>query len=141
MTPGAIYRDDAFYVDAQSGALKTKYFVVLAAPPKGDVVIRLLTSQASSRPEVPACNHGPPYPSYYLGVPGGRLGKKTWIDLRTCDDIDPIDATRRMQKALLHAEGHIAPAILRLAMACVAGAQDTTTHQEKLIRDALAALA
>ncbi|MGV8923896.1 MAG: hypothetical protein ACOH1L_11215 [Thermomonas sp.] len=42
---GHIYRDAAFYADPATGELKPKYFLVLATPPRGDIVIRLLTSR------------------------------------------------------------------------------------------------
>ncbi len=80
---GHVYRDSAFYVEPQTGELKPKYFLVLAAPERGDIVVRLLTSRyAGMRPENPACFHGDPYPGFFLGVLGGELGAKSWLDLR-----------------------------------------------------------
>jgi hypothetical protein len=32
VTPGEIYRHEAFYADEDTGALRRKYFVVLARP-------------------------------------------------------------------------------------------------------------
>lgn len=67
---GRIYRDAHFYVDPETGQLKPKYFLVLAAPSDGDIVIRLLTSRYSGlRPETPPCSHGDPYPGFFLGIP------------------------------------------------------------------------
>ena len=92
---GRIYRDSSFYVDLDSGELKPKFFLVLAAPPKSDIVIRLLTSRyAGVRPEVPPCFHDDPYPGFFLGIAGGPLNHKTWLDLRKVDDLDPWDFKR-----------------------------------------------
>ena len=99
---GRIYRDSSFYMDLDSGELKPKYFLVLAAPPATDIVIRLLTSRyASLRPEDPPCFHGDPSPGFFLGIPGKVLNHKTWLDLRKVDDLDAWDFNRYL------AEGRI----------------------------------
>ncbi|TXG79842.1 MAG: hypothetical protein E6R11_02000 [Rhodocyclaceae bacterium] len=138
---GHIYRDDAFYADPSTGELKQKYFLVLAAPRRGDVVARLLTSRyANLRPENPPCFHGDPYPGYYLGVLGEPLGAKSWLDLRPLDDLDRWDFARHEERGRLHEIMALPAAQLRDAMECTAGADDTTRAQEQLIRDELAAL-
>jgi hypothetical protein len=52
VTAGQIYRHASFYQDP-SGKWQTKYLLVLAATPGGDVVFRLLTSRAHGRAEAP----------------------------------------------------------------------------------------
>ncbi len=42
---GAVLRHTAFYVNADTGEVETKYLLVLAAPQKDDIVYRLLTSR------------------------------------------------------------------------------------------------
>ena len=138
---GHIYRDDAFYADPTSGELKPKYFLVLVASPRGDVVARLLTSRyANLRPEDPPCFHGDPYPGFYLGVLGGPLGAKSWLDLRPMDDLDRWDFAKREDAGRLHDIMALPTPQLRAAMACAAGADDTTRAQERTIRHALAEL-
>lgn len=138
---GAVLRHSAFYVNRETGAFEAKYFAVLAAPPGDDLVIRLLTSRyAGLRPKDPPCFHGDPYPGFYLGTPGGALSLPTWLDLRPCDDMDrwalATDASRGLIQQTLRLDG----TVLRAAMECAAGSPDATARQEKLIRDALAAL-
>lgn len=140
---GHVYSDSASYVDLQDGQLKTKYFLVLAAPDRHDVVFRFLTSRYEGvRPEDPPCFHGDPYAGFYLGVLGGPLGRKSWLDLRGQDDFDHRDfirfeGERRIQHVL---ELRPLP-LLRSALECAASAEDTTRQQERQIRNAVAALA
>lgn len=138
---GHIYRDDAFYADPLTGALRTKYFLVLAAPPRGDIVARLLTSRyASQRPEAPPCYHGDPYAGFYLGVLGDPLGSKSWLDLRPLHDLDRWDFAKHEEAGRLTDVMALSMPQLRAAMECAAAAEDTTRAQERTIRDTLAAL-
>ena len=138
---GQIWRDDAFYADLGTGELKTKYFLILATPPRGDIVARLLTSRyASLRPEDPPCFHDDPYPGFYLGVLGGPLAAKSWLDLRPMEDMDRWDFARHVETGRLHDIMMLPKPQLQAAMACAAGAVDTTRAQERTIRHALAEL-
>lgn len=138
---GHIYRDNAFYADPTTGELKPKFFLVLAAPSRGDIVARLLTSRyADLRPEAPPCFHGDPYAGFYLGVLGGSLGTKSWLDLRPMDDLDRWDFAKHEEAGRLKEIMALPMPQLRAAMECAAGADDTTQAQAKLIRDSLAAL-
>ena len=139
MRPGDIYRDNAFYV-APTGELKRKFLLVLAAPVKRDVVIRLLTSRPHGRPENPPCFHGAPYAGYFLGVPGGELNQKTWVDLRPQGDLDVIACRGQEEKGLMERTLVLDEVITASVIECVAGADDTTREQENLLRDALAAM-
>lgn len=138
---GHVYRDSAFYVEPQTGELKPKYLLVLATPEGGDIVARLLTSRYGGlRPESPPCFHGDPYPGFFLGIPGGELGAKSWLDLRKLDDLDPWDFARlevegRMREVMSLPRHQLEP-----ALECAAGADDTTRQQEQSIRDALAGI-
>lgn len=141
MKVGEIYRHSSFYADSQTGQLKTKFLLILALPNGGDVVARLLTSRyASHRLEQPPCYHGDPYPGFYLGVPGGALSVKTWVDLRKLDDLD-IDAVNGfLRKGVMTLVSTLSKEQLRPVMECAASANDTTRQQERSIRDALASL-
>lgn len=139
---GSIYCDGAFYADTGSGELKPKYFLVLASPERGDIVSCLLTSRhAGLRQENPPCCHGHPYAGFYLGVLGGALGAKSWLDLRRLPDFDRWDFARREEEGRIRRIMELPLQLLRSAMEGVAGADDTTRAQERLIRDALAGLA
>lgn len=140
MIPGEIYRHDAFYVDPDTGESRRKYFVVLAALPSGDFVSRLLTSRPHGRPEEPPCFHGLPYPSFFLGVPGGELGTKTWVDLRSLDDVDPAAVQRSTNRNIVRLTMTLSNSILKPLLDCAARANDTTVRQEHALRDQLARL-
>lgn len=140
MQVGCICHHDAFYASSDTGEMLGKYLLVLAVPAGGDVVFRLLTSQ---HPEVrpPACHHGPPYPGFGLGIPGGALDRLTWVDLRGQDDYD-IDVFRgKHSRRIIREMFHLDPALLRNALACAAAADDTSRHQARHIQDAMATLA
>ena len=141
MNVGEIYRDREFYTDPQTGQLLPKFLIILALPTGGDVVTRLLTSRnAIIRPEQPPCFHGDPYPGFYLGIPGGELPLKTWVDLRKMPDLDIDEFSGRLRKGVISLVSSLDPQQLRSAMQCAANANDTTRQQERSIRDALTRL-
>lgn len=140
MRVGEIYRHAAFYPDPRTGEPLPKYLVMLARLPGGDIVARLLTSKAHSRPENPRCYHGHPYPGYYLGVLGGSLNAKSWVDLRRFKDIDEVDFHRELRGSVVTLTATLQIAELRPLLECVAAAQDTTKLQERAIRDHLATM-
>ena len=138
---GSIYCDAAFYVDSESGELKSKYFLVLASPARSDILIRLLTSRyAGLRPENPPCFHGHPYAGFYVGVLGGELGAKSWVDLRGLQDFDRWDFARHEEEGRIRRIMELPLRQLRPVLECAANAEDTTRAQERLIRDVLAQL-
>lgn len=137
MNPGEIHRHATFYRNSETGELEPKFLVALARTPGGDVVARLLTSRAHGRPEDPRCYHGVPYPGYYLGVLGGSLSAKSWVDLRYLDDVDSIDAARQAKDGVLTLVMTLDAQVLAAVLDCVAAAEDTTRLQEQSIRDQL----
>ncbi len=140
MRPGWIYRHETFYVDRETGQLQPKFLVALTKTPGGDIVARLLTSRAHGRPEHPPCYHGDPYPGFYLGVLGGPLTTKSWVDLRLLDDLDGRDASDLIKKGVMPEVMQVPVTALPALLECVAGANDTTRLQERSIRDELARL-
>ncbi len=46
--------------------------------------VHLISTRGKSR-------QGAPYPGFYLGVIGGRLTSKNWVDLRRFEDLDGND--------------------------------------------------
>ena len=140
MEPGELYRHEAFYRSSETGQLEAKYLVLLATLPAGDLVARLLTSRSHARPESPACFHGHPYSSFYLGVLGGPLSAKSWVDLRYLDDFDELEFRRRLNSKRIVAVTSLSKSILPDLLDCAASAEDTTRLQERAIRDALARL-
>ena len=138
---GYIYRDASFYAEPATGELKPKYFLVLATPERSDIIIRLLTSRyGGARPEDPPCFHGDPYPGFYLGVVGGALSAKSWLDFRPTDDLDRWDFARFEEAGRLREVMQVPAAQLRAALECAASADDTSRWQERMIRDGLAAI-
>ena len=137
MQPGEIFHHSRFYVDRATGEFKGKYLLILAVA-AGDVIFRPLTSQP--RPEVPECHHGLPYPSFYLGVLGGRLRKQSWLDLTKRADMEVSQLHDEMNVGIAIREATLAQDLFLRALQCAAGADDTTPMQEKTIRDLLAIL-
>ena len=135
-----MYRHEAFYLNDETGELEAKYFLLLAPLPEGDLVARLLTSRPHGRPEDPACFHGHPYSSFYLGVLGGSLSAKSWLDLRYLDDFDGVEFQRRLKIKRISLTMAIAKAMFLDALDCAAGADDTSRSQERAIRDHLSRL-
>jgi hypothetical protein len=140
MKPGNIYRHEDFYRSNETGNREPKYLVLLAILPSGDLVARLLTSRPHGRPETPQCHHGHPYSSFYLGVIGGQLSAKSWVDLRYLDDFDEYEFQRRLKSARISFVGSLTQEVLSSLLDCTAGAEDTTRQQEQAIRNALAEL-
>ena len=138
MQAGDFYFHERFYRDAETGELKPKYLVLLAPGPGGDWVTRLLTSRASMRSEKPRCDHGDPYPGYYLGVPGGSLTRKTWVDLRAMPDLDAGSIVALEAKGTMRTSFRLTPKVLIEVLDCAAGAPDTTAQQERALRDQIA---
>lgn len=137
MIPGEIYHHAQYY-KGPDGKPKPKYFVVMAKRPDGDIVLRLLTSKP--RPHDPRCNHGPPYPSYFLGILGGPLTRESAVDLRGCDDLDGDLVALCMRKGTITHVTRLAAETLIAVLRCAAEADDTTYAQERLMRDTLATL-
>lgn len=140
MQPGQLYRHDRFYLNSETGRYETKYFVVLALTPAGDVVARLLTSRAHGRPEQPPCYHGDPYPGFYLGVLGPPLGAKSWVDLRGLEDFDINSLQRKLKQQQINLIAALPTTTFTALLDCTANADDTTKLQESCIRNRLAAL-
>lgn len=142
-SPGTVLHHSRFYLDKATGEYRPKFLVLLAPMRGGDWVVRLLTSQhAAVRPEQPPCHHGDPYPGFYLGVldPGNGLGKKSWLDLRGLEDADATDMSRALDAGILTVVTALPADLLKPALACAAGADDTTRVQEQALRDQLAVL-
>jgi hypothetical protein len=138
--PGHVYRHEDFYRNNETGKPEPKYLVVLATLASGDFVARLLTSRAHGRPETPPCYHGRPYSSFYLGVIGGPLSAKSWVDLRHLDDFDEFEFQRRLKSTRITFITSLAKEVLSSLLGCAAAAEDTTRLQEQAMRDTLAKL-
>lgn len=137
LQPGDICRHTAFYVD-DTGEVKSKYLLVLAAPPDSDVIARLITSRPHGRPETPPCYHGLPYGGYFLGNPEDPLTRKSWVDLRYLDDLDPASARAEQVRGVFVRVAALSHETLCAVIECVASADDTTREQERVLRDTLA---
>lgn len=123
---GQIYRHAQFYIDTRTGETRPKFMLILATPAGGDVVVRLLTSRhAGLRREVPPCSHDDPYAGFFLGVLGGELAVKSWLDLRHHVDLDPWDFDREVRQGVLQFLMALPDAVMRPALQCAAAADDT----------------
>lgn len=136
-TPGQIFRHTRYYRD--DSGWQTKYLLVLTGT-ADNLVYRLLTSRAHGRPEQPPCYHGNPYPSFFLGIIGGALGAKSWLDLRQQDDYDRQTFAAHIAEGFLTLETALAQAQLCAVLDCAANADDTTRQQSRLMRDERARL-
>lgn len=143
LSPGTVLHHSRFYLDTDTGEYRSKFLVLLAPMRGGDWVVRLLTSRyAGARPEQPPCHHGDPYPGFYLGVldVANGLDNKSWLDLRGLDDADAADMSRSLEAGILTEVMNLPADLLKAALACAAGADDTTRAQERALRDQVAAL-
>jgi hypothetical protein len=138
MESGSIYRHERFYRDAATGELKPKYLVFLAPTTGEDWIARLLTSQSNLRTEDPLCSLEYPCPSFYLGIPGGPLPLKTWVDLRGLDDVDVLEVPRLVRLGVMARVAALPAHRLVPLLECAARADDTTRQQERALRDQLA---
>jgi len=138
--PGEVYRHENFYRNDETGEFEPKYLALLGTLPSGDLVARLLTSRAHGRPETPPCYHGHPYASFYLGVVGGPLSAKSWVDLRYLDNFDEFEFKRRLKSTRIVFITSLTKEVLSDLLDCAAAAEDTTRQQERAMRDALAKL-
>ena len=137
MEPGDIFRHVSFYRNSKTGALEPKYLLILATLPSDDIVARLLTSRPHGRPENPRCFHGYPYSGFYLGVIGGPLTAKSWVDLRYLPDLDNIDAEHLVERGVMTFVASLNGDVLSEALECVAAADDRSQAQERAIRDVI----
>ncbi len=140
MEAGDIYRREHFYADPDSGEMLPKYLLFMAPTRSGDWVFRLLTSRENGRRREPPCDHGDPYPGYFLGPVDGPLVKDSWVDLRSCPDADADDVRLLIGKGAMKLVARLAGPRLRAALECTAAAADTTRQQEQAIRDLLGGL-
>lgn len=138
MHPGSIHRHAQFYADAANGSLRPKFMLILAAPAGDDLVFRVLTSKP--RPETPACYHGAPYSSYFLGTVGGLLPRKTWVDLRKQPDFDIDTFTAGVRKQVITPAGQLPDSVLAEVLACTAASDDATNAQARKMREVLAGM-
>jgi hypothetical protein len=138
METGDIYRREHYYADPLTGELLSKYLLFMSPMRSGDWVFRLLTSREHGRRRDPPCDHGDPYPGYFLGPLDGPLVKNTWVDLRSCPDADADDVRVLIRKGVMKLITRLTGPRLRAALECTAAAADTTRQQEQAIRDLLA---
>ena len=103
--PGQIWQDDCYYLDPQSSECKRKYLLVLAVNSKTqDAITVVFTSQPNGLPEHPACYIGYPRSGFYLGTPGGKFFKETWLDFNSLKTLDADDFAlhiKQSRKSLL----------------------------------------
>jgi len=139
IVPGQTCRHVCYYRTPE-GEPKSKYLLILAGAPSGDVIYRLLTSRPHGRPRQPPCYQGLPYPGFYLGLLGGPLTADSWLDLQQADDFDCPAFSTGVQGGLIQPIATLPLALLCPALDCVANADDTTRQQERCIRDVRAGL-
>lgn len=139
---GEVWRHARFYTNASTGEMLPKYFLILAVRPDGDVVYRLLTSQAHQRPQAPACDKDGVHPGYFLGIPmpAGLLCKPTWLDLRETEDFDAQDFAALAQKNIVTLICSLPKQTLCPALECAAYAPDTTPRQTRSMMNSRATL-
>lgn len=130
---GQIWSCQAYCPD-EHGKPKTKYLLILGFD-NGELVCRTLTSRSHGRPVDPACFHGYPYPSFYIGVLqlGGYLNKDSWLDLRENEDYPESEFKKKISAGKISYVMTLQhPGICEL-LNCAAYADDTTKRQKKSI--------
>ena len=117
---GEIWLDTAFPV---STGVKPKY-LLLAAVEKYEIVFCTTTSQWHGRSTDPACFHGDPYASFFLGTPPPKppFWKPTWLDLQHfVESADPPDFKAKIDAGQLQFQGKLVPPLLCEAIKCMRG--------------------
>ena len=122
------------------GAQRDKYILLMGQIPGGDWIVARTTSRAHGRPQEPRCHHGNPYPSFFLGKADGILPLDTWLVLDRLDDHDSLEFQVRVINGLVIEVGPIPSALFCDALACAAGADDTSRAQERAMKDLRAKL-
>ena len=75
-----------------------------------------------------------------MGLLGGSLRAKSWVDLRYLDDFEGIEFKRRVNGGRIVPVTLMRRDVLVELLDCVAAAEDTTRLQEQAIRDELTRL-
>lgn len=130
---GEVWRHSSFYQNSE-GTWLPKFMLVLGFTAGNDVVIRLLTSQATLRADQGnPCSHDLTRPGYFLGVLDANrgLGSNSWVDLRYADDIDDRAWDRTIERGVLTSVLTLQPAVLCPLLVCAMSAPDTERQQEK----------
>lgn len=135
---GEVWKNSEFYSDKDTGNPLPKYFLIIGTENTGDIIYKLLTSRSNGRPSDPACYHGLPYPSYYIGTPqpSGCLCKPTWIDLRESETVDCMDFKRLLHASVVSLEHTISNDELIPILECAAQSDDITKRQRDAVLDA-----
>jgi len=135
---GEVWKHSEFYCDKDTGEPLPKYLLIIGAEATGDIIYKLLTSRPNGRPCDPACYHGLPYPSYYIGIPqpSGCLCKPTWIDLRESETIDYLVFNSLLDATIVSLEHTISNAELVPILECAAQSDDITKRQRDAVLDA-----
>lgn len=136
--PGYIYHFSDFVFT--NGERKNKYLLLLGLSRSDDYIFRLLTSRQHGRSTNPPCYHGNPYPSFYLDTIGELMPKPSWLDLGKQDDFDRPDFDAMLSSGQITSIGPIPEPLFCAALECTAEADDTTTAQERALRDLLSEL-
>lgn len=137
---GEIYLHAQYYRHAVTQAWMSKYLLILAINPSGDIVFRTLTSQPNGRPQNPSCYHGNPVAGYYLGILGGALNKPTWVDLHPQMDLDNHDFGQKITAGVIMLCRSLQTNTLCHVLSCAANAPDTTVAQFHSMQNARHAL-
>lgn len=140
--PGQIWRDDCYYLQADTGECRSKYVLVLALAKDGDLITAVFTSKSNGLPELPLCFMGPPRAGFFVGAPGGVLTRPTWVDFSSLQDLDRQDFSTLQKQGRLHLiPKSLPPNLLCGVLRCILGFEDLTGRQGRIIADLAASLA
>lgn len=116
-----------------------KYMLIMALD-HHEILYRVLTTSSTGRVETPACCHDDPYPSFYVGVIGPPLTKRSWIDLQQTMDADRQDFENAVSASTINFVLDIDTKLLLDIIDCTANAQDTSRRQSSRLADQAAEL-
>lgn len=135
--PGSVICDPSYYLDHQTGRLRTKYLLVLAnIPSAGDILVAVFTTKPNGLKTVPPCTLGHPREGYYVGIPGGELMQESWIVFDSLDFLEASEAEGKETLALV-----ISNQLLCQILRCLLQSSDVTSRQAKHLGDTAAELA
>ena len=140
--PEQIWQDNCYYFDSVTGECMRKYVLVLAVDlVSGDSVTAVFTSTPNGLRVDPPCNQGDPRSGYYVGLPGGRLNKETWVDFNSLQTLDDADLARHVsQRRTILLSLNLPRPVFCSVLRCLLGSDDLERRHARLIGDLAAVL-
>ena len=139
MKPGEVWEHPRYLY--RNGAYIMKYIVVLSSKDnRSNPLIARITKQSNGLPSRPPCYNGNPKSGFYLGMPGGKLQRESWVTFQDIHNLDDGEYPLIDEKIIRPAELIIKSDTLCSLLRCVQQNEDITNKQYRQIGDTLEAM-